>query len=59
MAECVIYRTFNPNINLQDTDEIGNPAIHIKGAIKLSTELHNTVTKATGLTQVGTLLHLM
>ena len=51
--------TFNQNINLQDTDEIGNPAIYIKGAIKLSaTELHNTVTKATGLTQVGTLTAL-
>ena len=51
--------TFNQNINLQDTDEIGNPAIYIKGAIKLSaTELHNTVTKATGITQVGTLTAL-
>ncbi len=51
--------TFNQNINLQDTDEISNPAIYIKGAIKLSaTELHNTVTKATGLTQVGTLTAL-
>ena len=51
--------TFNQNINLQDTADIGDPAVYIKGVIKLSaTELHNTVTKATGLTQVGTLSEL-
>ena len=51
--------TFNQNVDLQATDAIGNPAYHIKGVKKLSeTELHNTVTQATGLTRLGTLSQL-
>ena len=51
--------TFNQNIDIIDTDTNGNPAYFIKGVKKLSeTELHNTVTKASGLTQVGTLTAL-
>ncbi len=51
--------TFNQNVDLQATDTIGSPAYHIKGVKKLSeTELHNTVTQATGITRVGTLTQL-
>jgi len=51
--------TFNQNIDIIDTDSNATPAYYIKGNIKLSeTELHNTVTKASGLTQVGTLTAL-
>ena len=51
--------TFNQDIDILDTDTNGNPAYFIKGVKKLSeTELHNTVTKASGITQVGTLTSL-
>ena len=51
--------TFNQNIDIIDTDSNATPSYFIKGVKKLSeTELHNTVTKATGLTQIGTLTGL-
>ncbi len=51
--------TFNQNVDIAATDYLGNPAYFIKGVKKLSeTELHNTVTQATGITRVGTLTQL-
>lgn len=51
--------TFNQDIDIIDSDTNGNPAYYIKGVVKLSeTELHNTVTKASGITQLGTLTAL-
>jgi hypothetical protein len=48
--------TFNQDIDIIETDTNLAPAYYIKGVKKLSeTELHATVTKATGLTQIGTL----
>ncbi len=51
--------TFNTNVDIIATDTNGTPAYRIKGIPKLSeTELHNTVTTATGLTSIGTLSSL-